>query len=410
MDEGRLLLVMVLLCSLFAESYSNLPIQNNLLIYTQNFLSLKQNFVISSEDLSPAVMGVIGGTIVVVISGIIIWCMCKKNKEEKVAEPPLKQSAINQIENSVDHNADKGLKASPTLSPKKAPTFANIENDSAMQAQKLGMSHQEKSQNPNEISAVENSAERKLLVKSIPTPTPLPENISPLEQKQIKIKQLFENFSNELNGKYTSEQDKNDFFKPLPLQQAKTAKTDAVSSISRMTVQHPNGLNIQDLVCYTNDKRESPTNSFYEKKIDEINQIQEIALEVEDDKTQKKLSPQKEVKDVKELKETPKPDKEKKSSEKKTTIKEDHNEEEEEEDDDSVAYKEKENDISKNELQPDEDDIISDFHEKTKNFKIEIHKKSTFELDKESVEMHKKKAKLEIFHYQESKGNKRKKL
>jgi hypothetical protein len=36
-------------------------------------------------------------------------------------------------------------------------------------------------------------------------------------------------------------------------------------------------------------------------------------------------------------------------------------------------------------LEPYEDDVISDYKEKTKNFRFELYKKSTLELDKESI-------------------------
>jgi hypothetical protein len=383
MYESRLLLSVVLFSlSLFSDE-KHVIISQEMILNKNNLLLSTLVFELKTEDLSPVIMGILGGSIVLVISSIIIWCMCRKRTEQK-QETPVKLDVINQFDVSIDISKVKLAEPIHNESPKKVNTFAKVseqDDKESVNANPLEKSNEKEANKGN----LNNSSERKLIDNKFPTPKLTPAPITPLEIKQQKITKLFENFTSKLNEKYTSEQDKYEFFKPLPM--VKTQKTDAMSFISKMTA-NPNNNNIQDLVCYTNEKRESPTNSFYEKKIDEINQIQEIALDLEDDKTHKKIESQ----NPKETK------KEEKQSAKKKTAQKD--EEIEEEEDEVEGFKEQE--ATKNMLQPDQDDIISDFNEKTRNVQIEIHKKSTFELDKESMEHHKKRSKVELFHYQES--------
>jgi len=61
------------------------------------------------------------------------------------------------------------------------------------------------------------------------------------------------------------------------------------------------------------------------------------------------------------------------------------------EDDEDEDYTEKEHD--RHNLQPDCEDVISDFKERTKGIKIELYKKNTMDFDKESDDRRKKKKK-----------------
>jgi hypothetical protein len=75
---------------------------------------------------------------------------------------------------------------------------------------------------------------------------------------------------------------------------------------------------------------------------------------------------------------------------------------EEEEDVEVDYYVEKFHD--KSQLQPDNEDVISDFLEKTKNIKIELFKKNTQDFDKESMERNKTtKKKKDLFLYIDAK-------
>ena len=365
---SRLLLI-TLLFNRWMCLYQN---KNNdsLLLYNLNddFLYNGLNLVLKGDDISPGVIGLIGGAIVAIIAVVILWIVCKNKSsqpEEKKVDKVENQEALNQVENSLDHSKAK-------LSNKNKEELSKMKNakESLNDINKEIEIEKEKNKN---------SSERKLV-----TMTPLEENVpvTQLEIKEQKISKLFQSFSSKLNDKYNSEQDKHEFFKPISL--AKTEKTDAISSFSKVSKKtaNPNQDNVNDAVCYTNQKRDSPTNSFYDKKMDEINQIQQLALEIEEDKlTQLKKVAEKKV-------ETP-------ILEVKTP-----DEDEEDEEDYESVYKEKDN--SRNQLEPDEDDIISDFHEKTKNVKIELFKKNTQDFDKESMERNKNK-KSEIFVYVESK-------
>lgn len=104
---------------------------------------------------------------------------------------------------------------------------------------------------------------------------------SPLEKREQKMTILFQNIlekikiTNDLN-----DHDKDDILKPIE----KTNNNDNQpihterSKISKISFNQEKENN-QELVCYTNEKRASPNNSFYEEKKDEILQIIEICNE-----------------------------------------------------------------------------------------------------------------------------------
>ena len=191
--------------------------------------------------------------------------------------------------------------------------------------------------------------------------------INIIEKKEQKITILFQTFANKVNNECNSEQDKNEFFEPL----RKTNKNIISDAESSKTKISANLYKSDDIIGFTNEKRDSPSNSFFNIKLNEIYKIQDLELEedcskihkeeINQDKVEEKIKVKINIENI--------------NSESK----------EEEESDEIVESYEHYHYVDKNNLQPCYDDIISDFKEKTKNIKIELYKKSTLDLDEESM-------------------------
>ena len=178
--------------------------------------------------------------------------------------------------------------------------------------------------------------------------------------RKEKITKLFEKFVKNVNDETELDNDKKEFFKSVP-----RTNNDAVSSFSKVSMMTAGNFhkNPQDLDKYTNDKRESPTNSFYDKKMDDI-----LELENEEESNIQRRS------DI-EIKGN-------KYDRNGNIINEEIIRM------DFASPKKSElcaEILEQYSLEPYEDDVISDYKEKTKNFRFELYKKSTLELDKESI-------------------------
>ena len=180
---------------------------------------------------------------------------------------------------------------------------------------------------------------------------------SPLDKRSLKMTQILNKFSEKINNHFIgeNEHDKDDFLKPIVrLNDNNEHIISEVSKISKVSVnleikkQHQS-----DLRCYTNEKRDSPGNSFYEEKQHEIQHMIDIG---DEDSNKNNLS---------------KGDDE---------FEEEDMEEELEDDDDYKVPAESE---FKTQLNPPSNDRISDFDEKTKGRNIEIFKKNTAGIEKE---------------------------
>jgi len=269
-------------------------------------LEIKVNLRTSTFNVeSPLFLGSVGGGFVLIIAIIIIVYKCRRTGGVESPEV-LKVQLANQIDLSLDKS-------------------------------KIKLNDNSTKDKDNKIITQIDSG-RKL----VGTPT---------EQKQQKISRLLEEFSNKLKEKYSSQHDKGDFFKPYFSNKSiynpgDSNKKDGLSNISKMTDisnQKIKKSGISDLVCYTNEKRDSPTNSFYEEKLEEMNRIEEMELD-EEIKSEKIEDDEDPCEDQ--------------------VIEEAENVEQnfDDDDDEGLEYIEKEYD--KHNLQPDCDDVISDYKEK----------------------------------------------
>jgi len=284
---------------------------------------------------SPIFLGSVGGGVILTIVIIIIACKCRNTEEVKAPEPVVQKV---EVANQIDLSLDKSKAKLNDISTKDKDI---------------------------KINNTEKETGRKLVVTST-------------ELKQQKIDKLLEEFSNKLKEKYSSQHDKCEFFKPYSNNAindlATSNRKDGLSNISKMTditrIQKNDKACIDELVYYTNGKRDYPSNSFYDEKLEEMNRIEEMELD-EEIKTQKREEneEQKEIEEVE--------------------IEQNFDEDD---DDEELEYIEKEHD--KHNLQPDCEDVISDFKEKTIGVRIEIHKKNTKDFEKESEERKKKKKKI----------------
>lgn len=172
---------------------------------------------------------------------------------------------------------------------------------------------------------------------------------------------LFNNFSERINEQSLgqNDHDKDEFLKPIINDKNEQIISES-SKISKIysDIKKQNHL---ELVCYTNEKRESPSNSFYEEKKDEILHIIGLGEEESVKITIPKYEEENEEEDM-----------------------EEEIEEEDDQDDDPVSYKDTPlNSEFKKQLNPPSNDRMSDFDEKTHGRKIEIFKKNTEEMEKE---------------------------
>jgi len=196
--------------------------------------------------------------------------------------------------------------------------------------------------------------------------------ITPLEKKEKRISELFQDFADKMNN-HTADitlNDRDEFLKPVYILNANNEQVPIASEASKISKislnKDLNKLNHHELAFFTNERRDSPNNSFYEAKKEETEQFVD---NVEDDSKHempliinRNHSQQRENDEVQEYEE-------------------DYEEEEEE-----VAYKEitpSQDAHAKMNLNPPKNDVISDFDELTKNRKIELFKKNTQELEKE---------------------------
>ena len=317
-------------------------------------LEIEEKIRIRSEDISitsPEVLGSIGGGIfVIIVLIIIVCCYCRKSKNTPI-ETPVVLEIPDQIDLSVDQSKEK-------LSKKNSITNSKLMQKDASTIEK-----------PNTI------VEDNTIVVDIIKPDSFTDRKlinTRIENKEQRIIKLFQNFVTKVNLKDNNDDhDRNDFFKP-PSKTKNYTNNDAVSCMSKFSA-NPNFMPIEDMIRYTNEKRDSPTNSFYDKKMDEIYHIQQLELELEDDnKTQKKQSEKKTEK----IEET------------KIEIKLDNQVKVVESQEKLESF---EDGIDKNSLVPYAEDVISYYKEKKKNFVFELYKKSTLDFEIESLERKKSK-------------------
>jgi hypothetical protein len=456
------ILLLLLLLKASDLSYPFSTIHSSYLKVNDKLRIYEMKKYIRTEEISfssPLVLGLLGGSGVLIIAMIfIVWyCRYKKTPED---EPSVKKEDSNiKIEESVNGSNERISKKE--ISKEKEVTIQiNDENSNEI------VIDNDKEVVVENKEILQESATRNLIESDH------------LEIKEKRIINLFKKYSENLKDKLNLDHDKEEFFKPVT--QTKTARTDFASNSSKISkVSANNNLNqenVQDLSCYISQKRESPSISFFDKS-EEINHIKEIELEQRNEKIgehmkeinekkitkpieienkvtfeekpvvtiknneeikiviEKKVSNEKKVsfeklksdkkpeednKPFKKEEEGKKPErrkkakeKEKKKEEEKKRLENKKREEEknkvinvddaeDEEDVEVDYYVEKFHD--KSQLQPDSEDVISDFLEKTKNIKIELFKKNTQDFDKESIDRVKpKNKKKDLFVYIDAK-------
>ena len=415
---------------------------------------------VKTEDFSfssPLVLGIIGGCGVLIVAIIFLVWYYRRKKSPDI-EPCTKFESKIKKEESIDIGKERISKKEVSKEVSKEKEISveiNNEKSIDIDNEKPNIENRE---------ALQESASRKLIESDH------------LEIKEQRILNLIQKYSENLNYKLNLDHDKDEFFKPIS--QTKTARTEFASNsskVSKVSANNINQENVQDLICYSSQKRESPSISFFDK-MDEINHIKEIELEQRNakidkqkkDTNEKKITlaieidnkvsleekpvtnknneekkivlenkasvekkvtfekmksekkPEEENKAFKKEEEVKKPERKKKSKEKEIKKEEEKrkvenkkreeeknkvinvSDAEEEEDVEVDYYVEKFHD--KSQLQPDNEDVISDFLEKTKNIKIELFKKNTQDFDKESMERSKTiKKKKDLFLYIDAK-------
>lgn len=189
---------------------------------------------------------------------------------------------------------------------------------------------------------------------------------TPIEKREQKMTILFQNFSDKINNQTGDipDHDKDDFLKPIVILNEKNEPImmpSEASKFSKISVNHDlKKHSHNELICYTNEVRETPSNSFYEAKKDEIQHIIAIADEESKRETLPEKSPIGNEYDDDD----------------------DDFEEEFEDEDETPAYKEEtpaQSENKKVQLTPPNGEQMTDFNERTKGRKLEIHKKKTME-------------------------------
>ena len=263
----------------YSNRDNNLRINKNFNIKV-NFPSLK---ISGFEYISPLFIGSLSGGVVLIIIIVVIYCYCKT--DDVSTKQILKIELVNSL------------------------NFSNID----------------KSKGNSKSNDLDDKSERNLIG-------------TPIQKHEQKISKLFRNLTVKLNDQYHSEHDKNEFYKPV-----KKCEQDAASEISIVLKITPDQTSMQNkenvLICYTNERRDSPPESFYEKN---LNEIKEEENEIVSKYKEKEINVE----------------------EKKEIITKD----------------------VKNNLQPGAEDIISDYKEKTKNSKFELFKQDTQDFEKESLD------------------------
>ena len=324
-----------------------------------NKLKISDHYILIKLDdvsmTSSIVLGSMVGGVLIILVIVIISIYCCKGKTEP---PPVasievpavlnnqvsfKMKVVNQIDITYEGSKCKLNQSESKLN--QSESKLNIQNDSNLNCQIEGIiNSKEKGENHQIIN--NQHASKDPTVK--------------MEMRKEKITKLFEKFVKNVNDETELDNDKKEFFKSVP-----RTNNDAVSSFSKVSMMTAGNFhkNPQDLDKYTNDKRESPTNSFYDKKMDDI-----LELENEEESNIQRRS------DI-EIKGN-------KYDRNGNIIKEEIIPM------DFASPKKSElcaEILEQYSLEPYEDDVISDYKEKTKNFRFELYKKSTLELDKESI-------------------------
>lgn len=303
MIVSRLFILFLITCfpNIMILKQNNSNVDNNLWINKSFNIKVYSPILKYSgfNYLSPIFIGALGGGLILIILIATIYCCCKNSNNDQVeTTPKLKVELFKSLDLSLEKS--KGLSSSQIT---KDINELNNKDQS------------------------EDISDRKLVGTNVQNPNE-------------KITTLFKNLSGILNNQYHSEHDKNEFFKPMkkPLQ-------DAVSDISIVSRLTPDQILMRNkesvLICYTNEKRDSPPESFYEKKLEDLKEEEsEIRNKYKDN------------------------DAEMESDDNKEDISKD----------------------DKRNLRPGETDIISDYKEKTKNFKFKVFKQDTSDFEKESLE------------------------
>ena len=247
--------------------------------------------------LNPFFVGSLSGGLVLVILIIIIYLCCKDRENQ--TKQTFKQDLVNSIDISMD----------------KSKTKFFYKNEITKEKIESNCKEQDKSD--------------RILIGSL------------IEKREQKITLLFDKLSAKLNDQYHSEQDKHEFFKTVKKSSDEVSVNSILSNL--MPEQSSMRNKAEATICYTNEKRDSPPESFYAKKIDELND------------EESEIGNNYLVGDV-----------EKESNEEETK---------------EVSRKD-----DKHTLQPDDDDIISDYKEKTKDNKLQIYKQNTQDFEKESLD------------------------
>lgn len=198
--------------------------------------------------------------------------------------------------------------------------------------------------------------------------------VTPIEEKEKRISVIFQDFSEKINNQTAdlSQHDRDDFLKPVYVVNENNEQVpipSEASKISKISLnQDLKKLNHNEFAFFTNERRDSPSNSFYDAKKEDTEQLADVGEE--ESKKQSHLNQKKNTIEPKKIEE---------EHEHGDEYEYEYEEEEEEE----IAYKEANVSPDNNNLKPPRNDIISDFEELTKNRKIELFKKNTQELEKE---------------------------
>jgi hypothetical protein len=299
-----------------------------------------RNVSVRSEELgigSPIVLGCIGGVVVIIILMIWIYVYCYNANPPQRIQVSHKKEQPNQIDLSIDQSKAKICRNESKL----------IEKNEKV--------------NDNSIIRQDLSFENKIFMSNIGL------------KKTIE----FEISGNKNNNKLNYDEKKREIL--TSLDEKKIERKYATMSNSKNPIHRSS----DNLVGYTNDKLEYPTEK---KVIREIYKIDHIDIQLQD------FSKNPNSNGIVINKADKISYRDRYKMEKR--ISKDENLEDEE-------YEQKEqssrqNNADKNNLQPLEEDIISDFKERTKNFNYEIFKKSTLDFEEESIARRKSKKKKTV--------------
>ena len=291
-----------------------------------------RNVSVRSEELgigSPIVLGCIGGVVIIIILMIWIYVYCYNANPPQRIQVSLKKEQPNQIDLTIDQSKAK---------------FCRNESKLIAKNEKV---------NDNSIIKQDLSFENKIFVS----------NIGKIRLKKTKE---FENSGNKTNNKLNYEEKKNELL--TSLDKKKIERKYATISNSKNPIHRSS----DNLVGYTNDKLEYPIEK---KVIEEFYKIDHIDIQLQD------LSKNPISNEIVINKADKISYRDRYKMEKRISKGENLGDEEYEQKEESSMQ----NNVDKNNLQPLEEDIISDFKERTKNFNYEIFKKSTLDFEEESI-------------------------